>query len=102
MQCWLTCVVGHSAPTPPPLPQCMHNTNIFSGFHGDINRYVGYGGYQSLAAIVGWLYIGGGKQTRKEYLYALMCLCSRVQNTRKPEATQKNVYIYCVYIAMYT
>ena len=41
MQCWLTCIVGYIAPTP-PLPHGMHNINIFKGFHVDINRYVKY------------------------------------------------------------
>ena len=52
MQCWLTCVVRYIAPTPPSPPYGMLNTNIFRGLYGDINRYVKYKIYQSLAAIM--------------------------------------------------
>ena len=84
MQCWLICKVGYIAPTSPPLTHGMHNTNIFRGFHGNINRYVKY--VQKISIISSHyegarlLYINE-KQNRNICIY--LCVCSRVRINNK-------------------
>ena len=98
MQCWLTCVVGYISLTPPPLPHGMHNTNIFRGFHGDINRYIKYKRYQSLAGIMREQDNCKEKKQQQRIICMHLCVYIAMYKIHKnPRQLKKYMYMFIVY-----